>query len=203
MLIYSVQKIRVTALKIKINLRFIQQRARSHHVEILYCTYRRSPVLNGISQQRAAARALYWTCFRVLTQQLGTEEWVKVRILSLRAGRSAWIRAVAGDVNINHRVARGGRWGCSVGGGSGTSHTETGGSEMQARASYWWLVLMCVATYAHAARLLAVLPTNTRSHYVMYGRLVEALAKKHHHLTVISHFPMVRIRTNMTECYAV
>lgn len=101
-----------------------------------------------------------------------------------------------GDVNGYHRVRRGGRCGgCSVGGGA--SHTETGGSEMQARVNCWWLVL-CVATYAHAARLLAVLPTNTRSHYVMYGRLVEALARKHHQLTVISHFPMVRI-TNMTK----
>ncbi|XP_013192144.2 UDP-glucosyltransferase 2 [Amyelois transitella] len=51
------------------------------------------------------------------------------------------------------------------------------------------LVLLC-AVAGHAARLLAVLPTNTRSHYAMYGRLVEALARKQHQLTVISHFPM-------------
>ncbi|XP_053614115.1 UDP-glucosyltransferase 2-like [Plodia interpunctella] len=51
------------------------------------------------------------------------------------------------------------------------------------------LVLMC-AVAGHAARILAVLPTNTRSHYAMYGRLVDALASKQHHLTVISHFPM-------------
>lgn len=116
-----------------------------------------------------------------------------VRLLSSCEGSSAWIRAVACDVNIYLWVARGGRWGCSVGGGGGASHTETDGSEMQARVKYWWLVLTCVATHAYAARLLAVLPTNTRSHYVMYGRLVEALARKHHQLTVISHFPMVRI----------
>lgn len=122
---------------------------------------------------------------------------MKVRLLSSCAGRNAWVRAVSGDVNSYHCVARGGCWGCSVGSGY-ASHTETDGSEMQARVNCWWLVLMCVATYTHAARLLAVLPTNTRSHYVMYGRLVEALARKHHQLTVISHFPMVRI-TKITK----
>lgn len=121
---------------------------------------------------------------------------MKERLLSSCAGLSAWIRAVTGDVSGYHRAVWGGRYGSSVGGGA--SHTETDGSEMQARVNCWWLVLMCVATYAHAARLLAVLPTNTRSHYVMYGRLIEALARKHHHLTVISHFPMVRI-TSMTK----
>lgn len=101
---------------------------------------------------------------------------------------------MTGDVNgYHHRVVWGGRYSCSVGGGDDASHTETGSSEMQARVNCWWLVLMCVASYAHAARLLAVLPTNTRSHYAMYGRLVEALARKHHQLTVISHFPMVCI----------
>ncbi|XP_026314878.1 UDP-glucuronosyltransferase 1-1-like [Hyposmocoma kahamanoa] len=70
---------------------------------------------------------------------------------------------------------------------------------MQARVKYWWLVLTCVATHAYAARLLAVLPTNTRSHYVMYGRLVEALARKHHQLTVISHFPMKNPPPNVEE----
>ncbi|XP_063367359.1 UDP-glucosyltransferase 2-like [Cydia amplana] len=52
-----------------------------------------------------------------------------------------------------------------------------------------WLVLWC-ATAGQAARLLAVLPTNTRSHYAMYGKLIEALAERQHHLTVITHFPM-------------
>ncbi|XP_049877469.1 UDP-glucosyltransferase 2-like [Pectinophora gossypiella] len=66
---------------------------------------------------------------------------------------------------------------------------------MQARLL--WLVLCCAA--AEAARLLVVLPTNTRSHYVMYGRLVEALARKQHHLTVISHFPMKNPPSNVDE----
>lgn len=60
---------------------------------------------------------------------------------------------------------------------------------MQARllsVVLWWTAV------AQAARLLAVLPTNTKSHYVMYGRILEALAKKGHDLTVITHFPMVR-----------
>ncbi|KAJ2944776.1 hypothetical protein O0L34_g1665 [Tuta absoluta] len=55
-----------------------------------------------------------------------------------------------------------------------------------------WLV-MCLAAAApaaDAARILAVLPTNTRSHYAMYGRLIEALARKDHQMTIISHFPM-------------
>lgn len=68
-------------------------------------------------------------------------------------------------------------------------HTEAGGREM--RALLLWLVL-CAAS-GQAARLLAVLPTNTRSHYAMYGRIIEALAGRDHHLTVITHFPMVSI----------
>ncbi|XP_028178354.1 UDP-glycosyltransferase UGT5-like [Ostrinia nubilalis] len=62
-----------------------------------------------------------------------------------------------------------------------------------------WLTLCAVAAAAQAARLLVVLPTNTRSHYAMYGRLVEALAKKNHHLTVISHFPMKIRPPNVEE----
>ncbi|XP_045502581.1 UDP-glucosyltransferase 2-like isoform X2 [Colias croceus] len=49
-------------------------------------------------------------------------------------------------------------------------------------------VLLCAAA-VHAARILAVLPTNTKSHYAMYGRIIDALVKREHHLTVISHFP--------------
>ncbi|XP_068619144.1 UDP-glycosyltransferase UGT5-like [Battus philenor] len=67
---------------------------------------------------------------------------------------------------------------------------------MQARLL--WLVAFCVAA-AHAARLLAVLPTNTRSHYAMYGRLIEALAKRQHHITVLSHFPMKNQPPNIEE----
>ncbi|XP_013139240.1 PREDICTED: UDP-glucuronosyltransferase 2C1-like [Papilio polytes] len=70
------------------------------------------------------------------------------------------------------------------------------GSEMQAR-SLWLLVVLCAA--AHAARLLAVLPTNTRSHYAMYGRLIEALAKRQHHITVLTHFPMKNPPPNVEE----
>lgn len=58
------------------------------------------------------------------------------------------------------------------------------------------LLLLCFwmavwSAKVDAARVLAVLPTNTRSHYAMYGRLLEALARRQHHITVISHFPMV------------
>ena len=56
-----------------------------------------------------------------------------------------------------------------------------------------WLVLACAAA-ARAANILAVLPTNTKSHYAMYGRLIDALARKNHQLTVITHFTMVRIQ---------
>lgn len=59
------------------------------------------------------------------------------------------------------------------------------------RALLLWL-LLCAAG-CQAARLLAVLPTNTRSHYAMYGRIIEALAHRGHQLTVITHFPMVSI----------
>ncbi|CAH2228351.1 jg18169, partial [Pararge aegeria aegeria] len=52
-----------------------------------------------------------------------------------------------------------------------------------------WLLVLCVAA-AESARILTVLPTNTKSHYAMYGRLIDALAKRDHHLTVISHFTM-------------
>lgn len=56
-----------------------------------------------------------------------------------------------------------------------------------------WQLLVVVAALAaaDAARLLAVLPTNTRSHYAMYGRLIDALAKRQHNITVITHFSMV------------
>ncbi|KPJ18103.1 Ecdysteroid UDP-glucosyltransferase [Papilio machaon] len=67
---------------------------------------------------------------------------------------------------------------------------------MQAR-SLWLMVVLCAA--AHAARLLAVLPTNTRSHYAMYGRLIEALAKRQHHITVLTHFPMKNPPPNVEE----
>ncbi|XP_045776628.1 UDP-glucosyltransferase 2-like isoform X1 [Maniola jurtina] len=61
-----------------------------------------------------------------------------------------------------------------------------------------WLVLGWLAA-ADAARILAVLPTNTKSHYAMYGRLIDALAKKEHHLTVITHFPMKNPPSNVEE----
>ncbi|CAH2045632.1 unnamed protein product, partial [Iphiclides podalirius] len=67
---------------------------------------------------------------------------------------------------------------------------------MQARLL--WLVAVCV-TAAHAARILAVLPTNTRSHYAMYGRLIEALAKRQHHITVMTHFTMKNPPPNIEE----
>lgn len=70
--------------------------------------------------------------------------------------------------------------------------TGPGSREMQARL-LWLVWLLCIAAAADAARLLAVLPTNTKSHYAMYGKLVEALVRRQHHLTVISHFPMVCI----------
>ncbi|XP_034834101.1 UDP-glucosyltransferase 2-like [Maniola hyperantus] len=61
-----------------------------------------------------------------------------------------------------------------------------------------WLVLGWLAA-ADAARILAVLPTNTKSHYAMYGRLIDALAKKQHHLTVITHFPMKNPPSNVEQ----
>ncbi|CAK1583491.1 unnamed protein product [Parnassius mnemosyne] len=67
---------------------------------------------------------------------------------------------------------------------------------MQARLL--WLVALCAAA-AHAARILAVLPTNTRSHYAMYGRLIEALAKRQHHVTVLTHFTRKHQLTNIEE----
>ncbi|XP_075982852.1 UDP-glucosyltransferase 2-like [Anticarsia gemmatalis] len=60
------------------------------------------------------------------------------------------------------------------------------------------LVLLWAAG-AHAARLLAVLPTNTKSHHVMYGRILDALAKKNHDLTIITHFPMKKPLPNVRE----
>ncbi|XP_030034070.2 UDP-glucosyltransferase 2 [Manduca sexta] len=63
-----------------------------------------------------------------------------------------------------------------------------------------WLVL-CVACVgaADGARILAVLPTNTKSHYAMYGRLIQALANKQHQLTVVSHFPMKNPPPNIDQ----
>ncbi|KAM3962556.1 UDP-glycosyltransferase UGT47A1 [Aphomia sociella] len=61
-----------------------------------------------------------------------------------------------------------------------------------------WLVLMCAAV-GHGARLLVVLPTNTRSHYAMYGKLVEELARRQHQLTVITHFLMKNPPSNVEE----
>ncbi|CAH2094518.1 unnamed protein product [Euphydryas editha] len=61
-----------------------------------------------------------------------------------------------------------------------------------------WLLLAC-ASIAHAARILAVLPTNTKSHYAMYGRLIDALARRNHTLTVITHFTMKNPPDNVEE----
>ncbi|XP_072930001.1 UDP-glycosyltransferase UGT5-like [Epargyreus clarus] len=66
------------------------------------------------------------------------------------------------------------------------------------RARALWVVLLCAAA-AHAARILAVLPTNTKSHHAMYGRIIEALAKRDHHLTIITHFPMRNPPANVEE----
>ncbi|CAG9789204.1 unnamed protein product [Diatraea saccharalis] len=62
-----------------------------------------------------------------------------------------------------------------------------------------WVAVFSVLAAAQAARILVVLPTNTRSHYAMYGKLVEALTKRRHHLTVISHFPMKNSPPNYEE----
>lgn len=69
------------------------------------------------------------------------------------------------------------------------SQTESSSREMRARLL---CLVFLLAASARAARLLAVLPTNTKSHHAMYGRLLEALAWRDHQLTVITHFPMVR-----------
>ncbi|XP_032521446.2 UDP-glucosyltransferase 2-like [Danaus plexippus] len=57
---------------------------------------------------------------------------------------------------------------------------------------------LCCAT-VHAASILAVLPTNTKSHYAMYGRLIEALAINGHNITVITHFAMKNPPPNVDE----
>ncbi|XP_022114873.2 UDP-glucosyltransferase 2 [Pieris rapae] len=67
---------------------------------------------------------------------------------------------------------------------------------MQARLLL--LVVWCVSA-AHTARILAVLPTNTKSHYAMYGRIIDALVSRQHHLTVISHFPRKDPPVNLEE----
>ncbi|NP_001243973.1 UDP-glycosyltransferase UGT47A1 precursor [Bombyx mori] len=59
--------------------------------------------------------------------------------------------------------------------------------------------LLWLATVARAARLLVVLPTNTKSHYAMYSRLIEALAKRDHQLTVITHFPVDAPQPNINQ----
>ncbi|KAG7298068.1 hypothetical protein JYU34_018838 [Plutella xylostella] len=61
-----------------------------------------------------------------------------------------------------------------------------------------WSLLVLVAA-ADAARLLVVLPTNTRSHHAMYGRLIAALADRQHNITVITHFPMKNPPSNVEE----
>ncbi|XP_026734656.1 UDP-glucuronosyltransferase 1-7C-like [Trichoplusia ni] len=66
------------------------------------------------------------------------------------------------------------------------------------RARLLCLVFLLAAS-ARAARLLAVLPTNTKSHHAMYGRLLEALAWRDHQLTVITHFPMKNPLPNVQQ----
>ncbi|CAK1552262.1 unnamed protein product [Leptosia nina] len=67
---------------------------------------------------------------------------------------------------------------------------------MQART--FCLVLWC-ASAAYSARILAVLPTNTKSHHAMYGRIIDALVARQHQLTVISHFPRKTPPPNLEE----
>nr|AEW43142.1 UDP-glycosyltransferase UGT47A2 [Helicoverpa armigera] len=61
------------------------------------------------------------------------------------------------------------------------------------------ITLLLWAVAARAARLLAVLPTNTKSHHAMYGRLLEALARRDHQLTVVTHFPMKNPPPNVQQ----
>ncbi|VVD04657.1 unnamed protein product [Leptidea sinapis] len=51
------------------------------------------------------------------------------------------------------------------------------------------VTVVAIVVTVDGARILAVLPTNTKSHYAMYGTILDALVQRHHNLTVITHFP--------------
>ncbi|XP_023939995.2 UDP-glucosyltransferase 2-like [Bicyclus anynana] len=61
------------------------------------------------------------------------------------------------------------------------------------------LLVVAAVGAVDCARILVVLPTNTKSHYAMYGRLVHALANRDHQLTVITHFTMKNPPPNVEE----
>lgn len=52
-------------------------------------------------------------------------------------------------------------------------------------------VMLMADESVQAARILGIFPTNTHSHYVMYGSLMREMARRGHHVTVVNHFPMV------------
>lgn len=57
------------------------------------------------------------------------------------------------------------------------------------------LVLTLLARSGDSARILALLPYNARSHYVVMEPLLQALADRNHHLTVVSSFPRSPVQT--------
>lgn len=51
------------------------------------------------------------------------------------------------------------------------------------------LALFLGAQEAQNYKILAILPLNSRSHFVMFERLLKGLAEKGHEVDVVSHFP--------------
>lgn len=59
--------------------------------------------------------------------------------------------------------------------------------------SGWLFAVGCCFVAVESANILAIFPSNTHSHYVMYGSLMREMAKRGHQITVVSHFPAVSI----------
>lgn len=64
-----------------------------------------------------------------------------------------------------------------------------------------WLVLQAVMGTVLSAKILAVLPISAKSHHIVFRPLLHELARKGHHLTVLSPFPEEKPIPNITDIY--
>lgn len=61
------------------------------------------------------------------------------------------------------------------------------------------LVLLLLLSPGDSSRILAVLPTASRSHFAVFQPLLLALASRSHDLTVISSFPLAAPAENYRD----
>jgi len=61
---------------------------------------------------------------------------------------------------------------------------------------FFWLLYSPIS---HGYRLLAIIPYNSYSHFVMFEQLLKGLVRKGHQVDVISHYPLKKPYPNYTD----